>query len=131
MRALIEKVNPVVALGMGFAQTWQGIKLTVVSIVKLIQRVIPAKTIGGPILIAQLAGEQAKRGLLSFVLFMAILSINLGVINLFPIPILDGGHFLFLGLEAILRKAHQHQEDGDRPADRSDLHHPSDALRLL
>jgi regulator of sigma E protease len=101
---LVEKVNPFIAIGMGFAQTWNGIKLTLVSIVKLIQRVIPAKTIGGPILIAQLAGEQAKRGVLSFVLFMAILSINLGVINLFPIPILDGGHFLFLGAEAILRK---------------------------
>ena len=101
---LTEKVNPMIALGMGLVQTWQGIKLTVVGIVKLIQRVIPAKTIGGPILIAQLAGEQAKRGLLSLVLFMAILSINLGVINLFPIPILDGGHFLFLGLEAVLRR---------------------------
>jgi len=89
---------------MGFAQTWGGIRLTVVSIWKLIERVIPAKTIGGPILIAQLAGEQAKRGLVSFALFMAILSINLGVINLFPVPILDGGHFLFLALEAILRK---------------------------
>ena len=101
---LIEKVNPIVALGSGLVQTWQGIKLTVIGIVKLIQRVIPAKTIGGPILIAQLAGEQAKRGMLSLVLFMAILSINLGVINFFPIPILDGGHFLFLGLEAILRR---------------------------
>ncbi len=101
---LIEKVNPFVAVGMGFAQTWQGIELTIVSIIKLIQRVIPAKTIGGPILIAQLAGEQARRGLLSLVLFTAILSINLGVINLFPIPILDGGHFLFLGLEAVLRR---------------------------
>lgn len=101
---LIEKVNPLVALGNGFLQTYQGIKLTVVGIIKLIQRVIPAKTIGGPILIAQMAGEQAKRGLISLVLFMAILSINLGVINLFPIPILDGGHFIFLALEAILRK---------------------------
>ena len=101
---IIEKVNPVVALGMGFAQTWSGIKLTVVSIWKLIERVIPAKTIGGPILIAQLAGEQARRGLVSFALFMAILSINLGVINLFPIPILDGGHFVFLALEGILRR---------------------------
>jgi regulator of sigma E protease len=99
-----QKIGPLVALGKGFSQTWQGIQLTVVSIVKLIQGVIPAKTIGGPILITQLAGEQAKRGLLSLVLFMAILSINLGVINLFPIPILDGGHFLFLGLEAILRR---------------------------
>jgi regulator of sigma E protease len=101
---LIEKVNPFVAIGMGFTQAWQGIELTIVSIIKLIQRVIPAKTIGGPILIAQLAGEQARRGLLSLILFTAILSINLGVINLFPIPILDGGHFLFLGLEAVLRK---------------------------
>jgi regulator of sigma E protease len=101
---IVQKVSPWAALGKGLVQTWQGIKLTVVAIVKLIQRVIPAKTIGGPILIAQLAGEQAKRGILSLALFMAILSINLGVINLFPIPILDGGHFLFLGLEAILRR---------------------------
>jgi regulator of sigma E protease len=101
---LVQKVGPFEAVGKGFSQTWFGIKLTVVSIIKLIERVIPAKTLGGPILIAQMAGEQAKRGLLSLALFMAILSINLGVINLFPIPVLDGGHFLFLGLEAILRK---------------------------
>jgi len=101
---LIRKVSPWVAVGMVTLQTWQGIELTVVSVVKLIQRVIPAKTIGGPILIAQMAGEQARRGLVSLVVFMAILSINLGVINLFPIPILDGGHFLFLALEGILRR---------------------------
>ncbi len=100
----IEKVGPLKAIGLGIVQTWQGVELTVLSIVKLVQRVIPAKTIGGPILIAQLAGEQAKRGLASLILFMAILSINLGVINLFPIPILDGGHFLFLALEAFLRR---------------------------
>lgn len=101
---LVEKVNPLMAIGIGLSQTWSGIKLTYLTILKLIERVIPAKTIGGPILIAQLAGEQAKRGLLSLALFVAILSINLGVINLIPIPILDGGHFLFLGIEAILRR---------------------------
>jgi regulator of sigma E protease len=101
---LVQKVGPFEAVGKGFSQTWFGIKLTIVSIIKLVERVIPAKTIGGPILIAQMAGEQAKRGLVSLALFMAILSINLGVINLFPIPVLDGGHFLFLGLEAIMRK---------------------------
>jgi len=101
---IVQKVGPLEAIGKGLYQTWYGIKLTVMTIVKLIERVIPAKTIGGPILIAQLAGEQAKRGLLSLFLFMAILSINLGIINLFPIPILDGGHFLFLVLEAILRR---------------------------
>jgi regulator of sigma E protease len=101
---VVQKVNPFVAVGHGFVQTWQIIELTIVGVVKLIQRVIPAKTIGGPILIAQLAGEQAKRGLLSFALFMALISISIGVFNLFPIPILDGGHFLFLGLEAVLRR---------------------------
>ena len=101
---IVQKVGFLEAMSKGLSQTWYGIKLTVVTIVKLIERVIPAKTIGGPILIAQLAGEQARRGFLSLVLFTAILSINLGVINLFPIPILDGGHFIFLALEAILRK---------------------------
>jgi regulator of sigma E protease len=101
---VVQKVNPVTALGTGIVQTWQGIQLTVLGIVKIIQRVIPAKEIGSPIMIAKLAGEQARKGILSLALFTAIISINLGLINLFPIPILDGGHFLFLGLEAILRK---------------------------
>jgi regulator of sigma E protease len=101
---IFKKVNPLFAVGTGFAQTWNGIKLTVLGIVKLIQRVIPAKEIGSPIMIAKLAGEQAKKGILSLALFTAIISINLGIINLFPIPILDGGHFLFLALEAVLRR---------------------------
>ena len=101
---VIKKVNPVVALGTGFFQTWQFIKLTMIGVVKLIQRVIPATEIGSPIMIAKLAGEQAKRGLSSLALFIAIISINLGLLNLFPIPILDGGHLLFLGLEAVLRR---------------------------
>jgi len=101
---ILKKVNPFLAIGTGFLQTWNGIKLTVLGIIKLIQRVIPAKEIGSPIMIAKLAGEQAKKGILSLALFTAIISINLGIINLFPIPILDGGHFLFLALEAVLRR---------------------------
>jgi regulator of sigma E protease len=100
----LTKVNPFLAVGTGFLQTWNGIKLTIIGIVKLIQRVVPAKEIGSPIMIAKLAGEQAKKGILSLALFTAIISINLGIINLFPIPILDGGHFLFLALEAVLRR---------------------------
>ncbi len=100
----LKKVSAPIAIGTGFLQTWNGIKLTVLGIVKLIQRVIPAKEIGSPIMIAKLAGEQAKKGVMSLALFTAIISINLGIINLFPIPILDGGHFLFLGLEAVLRR---------------------------
>jgi regulator of sigma E protease len=61
-------------------------------------------TLGGPILIIQMAGDQASKGILNFFLFMAIININLGILNLLPIPILDGGHILFLGIEAIRRK---------------------------
>lgn len=78
--------------------------LTALGIVKLIQRVIPAKTIGGPIFIVQMAGEQAQQGAMSFFMFMAIISINLGIINLLPIPMLDGGHILFLAIEGVKRK---------------------------
>ena len=72
--------------------------------VKLVQRIIPADTIGGPIMIFQMAGQQASHGAMSFFTFMAVISINLGVLNLLPIPVLDGGHILFMGIEAIRRK---------------------------
>jgi regulator of sigma E protease len=91
------------AVGMGFSQTWFVIKLTAVSVAKIIQRVIPAKqALGGPILIAQMAGQQAQEGFLNLLFFTAVLSINLCLINLFPIPILDGGHLLFMTIEAII-----------------------------
>lgn len=87
-----------------FLRTWEICALTVVGIIKLIQRILPAETIGGPILIFQLAEQQAAAGILSFFAFAALISINLGILNLLPIPILDGGHLLFLGIEAIRKK---------------------------
>jgi regulator of sigma E protease len=66
-------------------------------------RVSP-RTLGGPIAIAQMAGDTAREGNLPDVLLMAILSVNLGVLNLLPIPILDGGHILFFLLEAVRGK---------------------------
>jgi regulator of sigma E protease len=101
---IIIKENIGSALSDSIARTWEISVLTVISIVKLIQRVIPMDTIGGPILIVQMAGEQASKGLLNFFVFMAIININLGVLNLLPIPVLDGGHILFLGIEAVRRK---------------------------
>jgi len=92
------------ALINGITKTWDISVLTIVSIIKLIQRIIPAETIGGPILIFQMAGQEAAHGALSFFTFMAVISINLGVLNLLPIPILDGGHILFLTIEAIRRR---------------------------
>jgi len=65
---------------------------------------IPGSTVGGPILIGQLAGESARLGLDTFLGFMALISINLAILNLLPIPVLDGGQFLFLLAEAVIRR---------------------------
>ena len=86
------------------AQTWMYISLTVMGFVKLFQRVIPASEIGGPILIAQIAGEQMKAGWVNLFYFMGLLSITLGFLNLLPVPVLDGGHLVFLTIEGIMRK---------------------------
>jgi len=101
----IERQNPFAAFLSSLQQTWFITKLTVISIVKILEGVISPRTLGGPILIAQMAGAQVKEGIVPFVLFMALLSINLAVLNLLPIPILDGGHLLFYLIEAIRGKA--------------------------
>jgi regulator of sigma E protease len=80
------------------------VRLTVLSLVKIASRAIPLDTIGGPIMIAKLAGQQASAGLASFLAFMALLSVNLGILNLLPIPILDGGHLVFYMWELVIRK---------------------------
>jgi regulator of sigma E protease len=101
---IIRQGSVIGAIENAVGRTWDISVLTVVSVVKLIQRVIPMETIGGPILIIQMAGEQASHGMMNFFVFMAIININLGILNLLPIPILDGGHILFLGIEVIRRK---------------------------
>lgn len=88
----------------GTEQTVKIIHLTIVSIGKMIERVVPLDSIGGPIMIAKMAGEQASAGSVSFLAFMALLSINLGVLNLLPVPVLDGGHLVFYTFEMIFRK---------------------------
>lgn len=98
------RVNPLQALREALAQTWMFIYLTVMGIVKILQRIVPASELGGPILIAQLAGEQMKAGWTNIISFTGLLSVNLGVLNLLPIPVLDGGHLVFLTLEGIRRK---------------------------
>jgi regulator of sigma E protease len=76
----------------------------VISIVKIIQGKLSPKNISGPIGIATIIGEKAEQGILSIISLMAFLSLSLGVINLAPIPILDGGHIMFFAIEAIIRK---------------------------
>jgi regulator of sigma E protease len=99
-----EQVGPLTAIGMGAKQTAWWVETLFISIVKIFQGRIPAKDIGGPILIVQAAGQQARLGLEYLLHFMAVISINLGVLNLLPIPVLDGGHFLFFAAEAVLRR---------------------------
>lgn len=95
-------LNPFQALEESVVQTYRITELTVVSIVKLIQGKISTKTVGGPIMIAELAGKQAKEGAANLVFFIALLSINLGVLNFLPIPVLDGGHLLFFFVELVV-----------------------------
>jgi len=98
----MEHVGPIQALTKGVVYTGRLTWLTVESLYKLVAREVPLKSIGGPILIAQMAGKQAEMGVAALVQFMAALSINLFLINLLPIPVLDGGHLFFFSVEAIL-----------------------------
>jgi len=97
-------ISPVEALQTGTLHTWTLIKITLLGIVKIIQKVVPASELGGPIRIAQIAGQQMAAGWVNLLHFTGLLSVSLGVLNLFPIPILDGGHLVFFVVEAIRRK---------------------------
>ena len=100
----VEQVGPLRALEQGVTYTFRLLRLTLMSLYKLLAREMPLKSLGGPILIAQVAGKQAELGASYLVHFMAVLSVNLALLNLLPIPILDGGHLFFFLVEAIRRK---------------------------
>ena len=97
---LTERTNPITAFGRAVYKTYDLSILILITFGKLLQGVVPAKTIGGPLLVAQMAGEQARLGILKLLFFTALLSINLAILNLLPIPILDGGHLFFALIEA-------------------------------
>lgn len=88
----------------GIHKTQAAIMFTVESLLKLFQKVVPLDNIGGPILIAQMVGQQASAGVLPVLLLAALISINLGILNLLPIPILDGGHIVFLVIEMVFHR---------------------------
>ena len=97
----VEAVSLPSAIGQGAYQTYFWMKMTLLSIVKIFQGVVSARDLGGPILIVQAAGQQADLGFEYLLRFLGLISINLGVLNLLPIPVLDGGHLLFMSFEAI------------------------------
>ncbi len=92
------------AASAGARQTWGMVVLTWQSFVKLAQRVVPLDQVGGPIMIAQMVGEQAHQGLAGLLALTALISINLGILNLLPVPVLDGGQIVFCLYEMIFRR---------------------------
>ena len=94
--------NPVSALWEGFAWSGDVTVKTAVGLYKIVVGQLDRSNIGGPIQIAKTAGEQARQGIVSLALFTAVISINLFLLNLLPVPMLDGGHLLFFAFEAVL-----------------------------
>jgi len=93
--------GPVAALGAGVVRTGELVVFTFESIKKMLQGLISPKNLSGPITIARVAGESAKSGLESYISFLALLSVSLGVLNLLPVPALDGGHLVYYTLELL------------------------------
>lgn len=101
---LIEKYsNPLLALGYGMRETVKQTAELFHNVTSLVSGDIPLKALGGPMLIAKVAGDSAKRGWQTFLGAMALISVNLGLLNLFPIPVLDGGQLVLMGVEGAKR----------------------------
>lgn len=102
---LRERPGTLGAFVVGARETWDWISLTVGFVGDLFTGDVSPRSVGGPILIGQFSGQVIRAGLEEFLRFMAIFSINLAVLNLLPIPVLDGGHLVFLGVEAVRGRA--------------------------
>ena len=102
------RYGPLAAVGPALQETWDTTVFTVDAVGKLITGMISPKNINGPITIAEFAGDTVSYGFVEdlepFLTFLALLSVTLGVLNLLPIPVLDGGHLLFFAIEGVLRR---------------------------
>ncbi len=99
-----EKVGPITALRMGVEETWFVIERTLSYIGGVIVGREATDQLGGPIRIAQVSGQVASAGFVALMHLAAVLSVSIGLLNLFPVPLLDGGHLLFYGIEAVRGK---------------------------
>jgi len=97
-----EAYSPPLAVAYGWVRAWQMTVITAKGLWKIVSRQLDSSNIGGPIQIAAEAGRQAKEGPASLALFTAIISVNLAILNLLPVPMLDGGHLLFFVIEGVL-----------------------------
>jgi regulator of sigma E protease len=96
-----KRYGPLAAWRPALTQTWELAAFTVAAAKKMIAGQISSKNLSGPITIAKVAAASARSGLEAYISFLALLSISLGVLNLFPIPVLDGGHLMYLLVEAV------------------------------
>jgi len=104
MRLVFKQYGFLDSVRLGFNKTIEYIDLTFVTLKKLLTLDLSIKTLGGPVMIAQMSGKAAAAGLSSFLSLLAMISISLGILNLLPIPVLDGGLLLFLAIEAVRKK---------------------------
>jgi regulator of sigma E protease len=104
------------AISQGTSETWRIVSVTFKYLGKLVRGQESSKQIGGPVSIAKMAGDAASSGVIRFVVFIAFLSTSVGLINLFPIPMLDGGHLVYYAIETVSGKplGKQAQEWGFR-----------------
>ncbi len=100
-----ERQGVLSAVGFGVTETWRWVRLTLEFLGGMFSGRQSARDIGGPLLIGQISGEVARAGAEAFLNFMALLSVNLAVLNLLPIPVLDGGHLVFLLIEGVRGRA--------------------------
>jgi len=104
-KALYQRLNPLRALVAAFTQTFALVALILYFLGKLLMGGLPWAEIAGPVGIAQISGQYAAQGLVTFAQFVAFFSINVAVLNLLPLPALDGGRLCFVLLEALRKKA--------------------------
>jgi len=97
----VERYSPLASVGMALKRTWNISMLTVRMLWKMVVGEVALNNLGGPIRIAQYAGASASAGFITFIGFLALISISLGVLNLLPIPVLDGGHLFYYLIELV------------------------------
>jgi regulator of sigma E protease len=101
----VRRIGPLRAVRDGFFETWNMTKSLMIGIAAIVKGTTPVRqALGGPIMIAEMAGRVAHQGMADLTLFTVMLSIELGIINLVPVPLLDGGHLLFFALEGMRGK---------------------------
>ncbi len=98
------KPGPIDAIGMSLKRNYESAGLIFMTIGQLITRETSTRQLMGPLAIAQLSGESAEQGLIPLFALMASISLNLGLLNLLPIPVLDGGHIFIMALEGLARR---------------------------